>query len=90
MLYDSFRSNKKINNILNSEQFQYSEQIMEIRIKLNLTIKDIAKILNITEEYYLDLEYSSLKIPVDEYKNILGKLLDFEKNKLILRKRIAY
>lgn len=79
MLYDSFRSNKKINNILNSEQFQYSEQIMEIRIKLNLTIKDIAKILNITEEYYLDLEYSSLKIPVDEYKNILGKLLDFEK-----------
>ena len=79
MLYDSFRSNKKINNILNSEQFQYSEQIMEIRSKLNLTIKDIAKILNITEEYYLDLEYSSLKIPVDEYKNILGKLLDFEK-----------
>lgn len=77
MLYDSFRSNKNINNILNSEQFQYSEQIMEIRIKLNLTIKDIAKILNITEEYYLDLEYSSLKIPVDEYKNILGKLLDF-------------
>lgn len=79
MLYDSFRSNKKINNILNSEQFQYSEQIMEIRIKLNLTIKDIAKILNVTEEYYLDLEYSLLKIPVDEYKHILGKLLDFEK-----------
>ena len=79
MLYDSFISNKKINNILNSEQFQYSEQIMEIRIKLNLTIKDIAKILNVTEEYYLDLEYSSLKIPVDEYKHILGKLLDFEK-----------
>lgn len=79
MLYDSFRSNKKINTILNSEQFQYSEQIMEIRIKLNLTIKDIAKILNVTEEYYLDLEYSSLKIPVDEYKHILGKLLDFEK-----------
>lgn len=79
MLYDSFRSNKKINTILNSEQFQYSEQIMEIRINLNLTIKDIAKILNVTEEYYLDLEYSSLKIPVDEYKHILGKLLDFEK-----------
>ena len=79
MLYDSFRSNKKINTILNSEQFQSSEQIMEIRIKLNLTIKDIAKILNVTEEYYLDLEYSSLKIPVDEYKHILGKLLDFEK-----------
>ena len=79
MLYDSFRSDKKINNILNSEQFQYSEKIMEIRIKLNLTIKDIAKILNVTEEYYLDLEYSSLKIPVDEYKHILGKLLNFEK-----------
>ena len=27
MLYDSFRSNPKINNILNSEQFPYSETI---------------------------------------------------------------
>lgn len=38
MLYDSFKSNKKINNILKSEQFQYSEKIMELRIELELDI----------------------------------------------------
>ena len=47
MLYDSFRNNEKINKILNSEQFQYSEKIMEIRINLNLNIYQIAKLLNL-------------------------------------------
>lgn len=48
MLYDSFRNNEKINKILNSEQFQYSEKIMEMRIKLNLNIYQIAKLLDVT------------------------------------------
>ena len=78
MLYDSFRSNKKINNILNSEQFQYSEQIMEIRIELGLSIKRIANIIGVTEYKYLDLEYSSLDISVEEYKDALEKLQKFK------------
>ena len=64
MLYDSFKSNKKINNILKSEQFQYSEKIMELRIELELDIFEISEILNISPEKYLDIEYSSLDIPV--------------------------
>ena len=74
MLYDSFRNNEKINKILNSEQFQYSEKIMEIRINLNLNIYQIAKLLNVTVDYYLDIEYCSLEISVEEYKNILTRL----------------
>lgn len=53
MLYDSFRSNPKINDILNSEQFPYSEQIMEFRIKNELDIKQISNLLNITPEEYI-------------------------------------
>lgn len=79
MLYDSFKSNEKINNILKSEQFQCSEKIMELRIKLELNIFQIASILGISPEHYLDIEYSSLDIPVEEYENILEKLYDFEK-----------
>ena len=74
MLYDSFRNNEKINKILNSEQFQYSEKIMEIRINLNLNIYQIAKLLDVTTDYYLDIEYCSLEIPVEEYKDILARL----------------
>ena len=74
MLYDSFRNNPKINDILDSEQFPYSEQIMEFRIKNELTIQDISKLLEITPEEYLDYEYCELNIPTEKYINILEKL----------------
>ena len=69
-LYDIFTENEQINSILQSEQFQYSEKIMEMRIKLDLSVKEIAKIIGVTEEKYLDLEYSSLdkKLSVDLLK----------------------
>ena len=53
MLYDSFRSNPKINAILNSEQFPYSEQIIEFRIKNELNIERICNFLEITPEEYI-------------------------------------
>ena len=74
MLYDSFRSNPKINDILNSEQFSYSEQIMKFRIKNELDIKQISNLLNITLEEYLDYEYCNLNIPTEKYISVLEKL----------------
>lgn len=74
MLYDSFRSNPKINDILNSEQFPYSEQIMEFRIKNELIIEQICNFLEMTPEEYLDYEYCSLDIPTEKYISTLEKL----------------
>ncbi len=79
-LYDIFKENEQINNILQSEQFQYSEKIMEMRIKLDLSVKEIAEIIGVTKEKYLDLEYSSLDIPVEEYRKALENLYNFENN----------
>lgn len=74
MIYNSFRSNPKINAILNSEQFSYSEQIMEFRIKNELDIEQISNFLKITPEEYLDYEYCSLDIPTGKYISTLEKL----------------
>lgn len=74
MLYDSFRDNPKINDILNSEQFSYSEQIMEFRIKNELNIEQICNFLKITPEEYLDYEYCNLNIPTEKYISTLKKL----------------
>ena len=74
MLYDSFRNNPKINDILDSEQFPYSEQIMEFRIKNELTIQDMSELLGITPEEYLDYEYCNLNIPTKKYISVLEKL----------------
>lgn len=74
MLYNSFRSNPEINDILNSEQFPYSETIMEFRIKNELDIKQISNLLKITPGEYLDYEYCNLNIPTEKYISTLEKL----------------
>lgn len=74
MLFDSFKSNPEINEKLESEQFKYSEQIMDMRTKLELTPNEIAKFLNITPEQYIDYEYCELYIPVKQYKEMLTNL----------------
>ena len=74
MLYDSFKSNPKINEKLESKKFKYSEQIIEMRIMLTLTPNEIAKFLNITPEQYIDYEYCDLNIPVEKYKETLTNL----------------
>lgn len=74
MIYNSFRDNPKINNILNSEQFPYSEAIMEFRIKNELDIKQISNFLKISPGEYLEYEYCNLNIPTKKYINTLEKL----------------
>lgn len=74
MIYDSFRDNPKINDILNSEQFPYSEAILGFRIKNELDIEQICNFLEITPEEYLDYEYCNLNIPTEMYISILEKL----------------
>lgn len=74
MLFDSFKSNPEINEKLESEQFKYSEQIMDMRTNLALTPNEIAKFLNITPEQYIDYEYCELYIPVKQYKEMLTNL----------------
>lgn len=74
MLYDSFKSNPEINEKLESEAFKYSEQIMDMRIKLALTPNKIAQYLNITPEQYIDYEYCELYLTIDEYKKMLTNL----------------
>lgn len=73
-LYDSFRGNEKISNILDSEQFPYSEKIQEYRIKSELDFFDFAKKLNLSPNEYLDYEYCDLNIPVEKYKEIIKKI----------------
>ena len=74
MIYDSFRDNPKINDILNSEQFPYSEAILGFRIKNELDIEKICNFLEITPEEYLDYEYCNLNIPTEMCISILEKL----------------
>lgn len=73
-IYNSFRSSPHINEILKSEQFPYSEKIIELRIKINIDIHDLADYLQITPEQYIEYEYCNTDIPISEYEQIIQKL----------------
>lgn len=73
-IYNSFRSNPHINKILESEQFPYSEKIMELRIKINIDIHELAAYLQLTPEQYIEYEYCNTDIPISEYEQIIQQL----------------
>ena len=73
-IYEMFIDNPKIKGIIDSEQFQYSEKIMEIRIKLELSPYNIANFLGMTANKYIDFEYCDLSIPVNKYKEVLTSM----------------
>ena len=73
-MYESFKSNPEIQKIINSKQFPYSEKIMELRIRHELDIQTISKMLDINVMEYLDYEYCNLNIPLESYKKLLNKL----------------
>ena len=77
-MYEMFKSNPEIQKIIGSKQFPYSEKIMELRIRHELDMQTISKMLDISVMEYLNYEYCDLNIPLESYKKLLNKL----KNKL--------
>lgn len=77
-MYETFKSNPEIQKIIESKQFPYSEKIMELRIRHELNMQTISKMLDISVMEYLNYEYCDLNIPLESYKKLLNKL----KNKL--------
>lgn len=73
-IYDIFKSSEEIDEIINSEQFPYSEKIQGYRIASELDFFDFAKKLNLTPNEYLDYEYCELNIPVEKYKELIKKI----------------
>lgn len=77
-MYETFKSNPEIQKIIDSKQFPYSEKIMELRIRHELDMQTISKMLDISVMEYLNYEYCDLNIPLESYEKLLNKL----KNKL--------
>lgn len=73
-MYEMFKSNPEIQKIIGSKQFLYSEKIMELRIGHELDTQTISEMLDISPMEYIDYEYCSLNIPVEDYKTTLNKL----------------
>lgn len=73
-----------INRIKNSEQYKYSEKILDLRYENGLSLEDMVKITGLTKYEYVSLECSDITVDVSVYKsaikNIVKKINDVKNN----------
>lgn len=60
--------------IMNSEQYKYSEELLDLRYDNDLSLQDMIHITGLTKHEYLSLECSDMTIDVDEYKEAINKV----------------
>ena len=63
-----------VKTIMNSEQYKYSEELLDLRYDNNLSLQDMVHMTELTKHEYLSLECSDMTIDVDEYKKAINKV----------------
>lgn len=63
-----------VKTIMNSEQYKYSEELLDLRYDNDLSLQDMIHITGLTKHDYLSLECSDMTIGVDEYKEAINKV----------------
>lgn len=65
---------KRIVSILESEQYKYSERLLDIRYGLGLSQKEMSNIAGTEYKRYIGLESCDLHIPTEEYEEALDNI----------------
>lgn len=64
----------RIVSILESEQYKYSERLLDIRYGLGLSQKEMSNIAGTEYKRYIGLESCDLRIPTEEYEEALDNI----------------
>ena len=63
-----------VKTIMNSEQYKYSEELLDLRYDNGLSLQDMVHMTELTKHEYLSLECSDMTIDVGEYKEAINKV----------------
>ena len=63
--------------IVNSEQFKYSEKILDLRYDNGLSLHDMVNISGLTKSEYLRLEACDISLGVEEYVSVINKVEEY-------------
>jgi len=69
-----------VNRIKNSEQYKYSEKILDLRYDNGLSLEDMIKITGLTKYEYVSLECSDITVDVSVYKDAIKKINEYLKS----------
>ena len=63
--------------IVKSEQFKYSEKILDLRYDNGLSLYDMVNISGLTKSEYLRLEACDITLGVEEYMSVINKVEEY-------------
>lgn len=63
--------------VVNSEQFKYSEKILDLRYDNGLSLHDMVNISGLTKSEYLRLEVCDVTLDVEEYMSVINKVEEY-------------
>ena len=63
--------------IVKSEQFKYSEKILDLRYDNGLSLHDMVNISGLTKSEYLRLEACDITLGVEEYMSVINKVEEY-------------
>ena len=66
--------------VVNSEQFKYSEKILDLRYDNGLSLHDMVNISGLTKSEYLRLEACDVTLDVEEYMSVINKVEEYLDN----------
>lgn len=68
----------EIEEIINTDQFKISEEILDTRFEKGLSFDEAAQVAGLSREKYIKFEYGDSDINVSEYRKVLRKLKDYK------------
>ena len=64
----------ELRRIISTEQFKLSEELMDLRFELSFSEQDMAQIIDISLQEYLQMEFAMEDIPIEKYRTALEKV----------------
>lgn len=68
----------EIKEIINTDQFKISEEILDARFEKGLSFEEATQIVGLPKEEYIKFEYGDSDINVSEYRKVLRKLKNYK------------
>ena len=64
----------ELRRIISTEQFKLSEELMDLRFELSFSEQNMAQIIDISLQEYLQMEFAMEDIPIEKYRTALEKV----------------
>lgn len=64
----------ELRRIISTEQFKLSEELMDLRFELSFSEQEMAQIIDISLQEYLQMEFAMEDIPIEKYRTALEKV----------------